>query len=316
MLQYALRRLLAGIPVLFGVSIIVFFLIHLVPGDVITVQVMEMGKISEDQRAQLEHQLGLDKPVYVQYFVWLGDIVRGDFGTSLWTREPVIERIFDAAAVSFELALLGMIVGIVISIPMGIISAVRRKSPFDYGARVFAIMGISIPDFWIATMLLLYLSIWFQYTPPLGYQSPRDSLWANLQIMLFPALILGFRMAAVISRMARSTMLEVLRQDYIRTARAKGLHSRSVIRYHALKNAMIPVATVLGSQFAYLLGGTIILEVIFAIPGIGGLTLDAILKRDYTQVQGNVMFFAVVIVLMNILVDLSYGWLDPRIRVQ
>jgi peptide/nickel transport system permease protein len=316
MLQYVGRRLLASVPVLIGVSIIVFFLLHLVPGDIITVQVLEMGRINPAERARLEQELGLDKPVYIQFFVWAADVLRGDLGTSLWTREPVLDRILRSAVVSAELAVLGLLVGVIISIPLGVLSAVRRNSPFDYGARLFAISGLSIPDFWIATMLLLYLSLWFKYTPPLGYVSPTDDLLRNLQIMLLPALILGFRMAAVIARMARSSMLEVLRQDYVRTARAKGLGQRAVIQRHAMRNALIPVTTILGSQFAYLLGGTIILEVIFSIPGIGGLTFDSILKRDYTQVQGNVLFFAVVIVLMNILVDVSYGWLDPRIRVR
>lgn len=316
MARYAIRRLLASIVVLFGVSLLTFLLVHIIPGDVITAQVMSMGKIDPSQRAQLAHQLGLDRPLYIQFWVWLSHAVRGDLGNSLWTEQSVLSRLLPAVEVSAELAALGIVVGVVISVPLGILSAVRRNSPFDYSARLLAILGLSLPDFWIATVVILYGAIWFHYLPPVGYSSPAADLVRNLKIMIIPALILGFRMAAVISRMARSTLLEVLRQDYIRTARSKGLSSRAVIRVHALKNAMIPVITIIGSQFAYLLGGTIVLEVIFSIPGVGGLTFDAIVKRDYTQIQGNVLFFAIVIVGMNLLVDLSYAWLDPRIRVQ
>jgi peptide/nickel transport system permease protein len=314
LLQYITRRLLASLLVILGVSVISFMLLHLVPGDVITLQVMRMGAISEDERATLEHEMGLDQPLPVQYAKWLGNAVRGDLGDSIWTRQPVTERIRSAAFASLELAFFGLLWGIAISMPLSIISAVKRNSPFDYVSRLISIAGISIPEFWIATMVVLYLSLWFHYSPPLGYVSLLDDPIRNLNIMLIPSLILGFSISALISRMARSSMLEVLQQDYIRTARAKGLSERNVVWRHAVRNATIPVVTIIGSQFAYLMGGVLVLEIIFSVPGIGGLTYDAVVRRDYPQVQANVLFFAVIIVLMNLLVDVSYGWLDPRIR--
>jgi peptide/nickel transport system permease protein len=313
--RYAIQRLLAAIPVLFGVTVIVFFLIRLVPGDVITTQFVEMGRISDADRERLEQELGLDRPLLVQFADYMGGVVRGDLGNSLWTREPVIDRILASTGVTVQLAVMGVLIGVLVAIPLGVISAIYRDSPLDYSSRLFAIAGLSMPDFWIATMLILYMSTWFSYIPPVSYVGFFDDPWRNFQIMILPALVLGVRMAAVIARMARSTMLEVLGEDYIRTARAKGAREQAVVVRHAMRNAMIPVVTIIGSQFAYLLGGTIVLELVFSIPGLGSLTLDAVRNRDYTQVQGNVLFFALAIVLMNLIVDLSYGWLDPRIRM-
>ena len=314
MLQYILRRLLASIPVLILVSIIVSALIRIVPGDVVMNMLGESGNVSAKDLALIRHQLGLDRPYYEQYLTWMAGLLRGDMGNSLWTGNPVRDELFRRVPVTMELALLGLPLAILIAIPIGIISATRQDTVSDYSGRLFAIAGLSLPDFWLATLVVVFLAIWFHWLPPRGYISPLESPWDNFQQFFLPAMILGFRLSAVTMRMTRSTMLEVLRQDYIRTAWSKGLRERVVIYRHAVKNAMIPVITLLGRQFSVLLGGTVIIETVFGIPGVGSLTLDAINQRDYTQVQGNVMFLAAIMVLMNLLVDISYGWFDPRIR--
>jgi len=313
-LQYILRRLLASIPVLILVSIIVSALIRIVPGDVVMNMLGESGNVSAKDLALIRHQLGLDRPYYEQYLTWMAGLLRGDMGNSLWTGNPVRDELFRRVPVTMELALLGLPLAILIAIPIGIISATRQDTVSDYSGRLFAIAGLSLPDFWLATLVVVFLAIWFHWLPPRGYISPLESPWDNFQQFFLPAMILGFRLSAVTMRMTRSTMLEVLRQDYIRTAWSKGLRERVVIYRHAVKNAMIPVITLLGRQFSVLLGGTVIIETVFGIPGVGSLTLDAINQRDYTQVQGNVMFLAAIMVLMNLLVDISYGWFDPRIR--
>ena len=274
----------------------------------------ESGNVSAKDLALIRHQLGLDRPYYEQYLTWMAGLLRGDMGNSLWTGNPVRDELFRRVPVTLELALLGLPLAILIAIPIGIISATRQDTVSDYVGRLFAIAGLSLPDFWLATLVVVFLAIWFHWLPPRGYISPLESPWDNFQQFFLPAMILGFRLSAVTMRMTRSTMLEVLRQDYIRTAWSKGLRERVVIYRHAVKNAMIPVITLLGRQFSVLLGGTVIIETVFGIPGVGSLTLDAINQRDYTQVQGNVMFLAAIMVLMNLLVDISYGWFDPRIR--
>jgi len=228
----------------------------------------------------------------------------------------VRNQLFKRIPVSAELAALAIVLALVIAIPVGVISAIRQDTFLDYIGRLVAISGLSLPDFWLGTVMLMMLSLWFRWLPPIGYVPFFTNPLANLQQFVFPALILGFRLSATSMRMTRSTMLEVLRQDYIRTAWSKGLRERVVIYRHALKNAMIPVITIIGTQFSVLLGGTVIMETIFVLPGVGRLTLDSIFNRDYTQLQGNVLFLAMVMVTANLVVDLSYAWFDPRIRYQ
>ncbi|MBI2887715.1 MAG: ABC transporter permease [Chloroflexi bacterium] len=315
--RYIIRRLIYSLPALVGVSILVFMMVRLVPGDVILAQIGEAGYISESRLQEFRAQLGLDAPFHEQYLRWMGGMLfKFDLGKSLWTGEPVIEEIKRKLPVTAELALMALVISIFLSLPLGIISAVRRDTPLDYFSRMVAISGLSLPDFWLGTLVVVFSAIWFKWLPPIGYLPFFDDPWGNIQQFLLPAVVLGVRLSAVGTRMTRSTMLEVLREDYIRTAWAKGLRERMVIVRHALKNAMIPVITIMGGQLRFLLGGTVIIESIFALPGVGRLTLDSIIKLDYPQTQANVMFAAVVVIALNLIVDLTYSWFDPRIRYE
>jgi peptide/nickel transport system permease protein len=267
-----------------------------------------------DVLKRARQELGLDRPFLAQYRTWMANAVQGDFGRSLITRRPVAEELLKRINLTTHLAVLSVIVALLIALPIGVLSAVRQDTASDYFGRLFAILGLSLPDFWLATVVITFLAIWFQWIPPIGFAPLWQDPARCLSQLLIPALIIGVRLAAVSMRMTRSSLLEVLGQDYVRTARAKGARERAVIVRHALKNAFIPVVTVIGQQFSVLLGGTVIVEVIFLQPGVGSLMLDAVLLRDYTLIQGAVLFFAAVIVVTNLLVDLSYAWLDPRIR--
>lgn len=309
---YIIRRLLLSLPTLFLVTVGSFALIRLVPGDVVLAKVGESGNLANLDKVR--HELGLDAPFYVQYFRFIGGVLTGDPGDSLYSTRPVTGEFLSALPISLELGVLAMVTSVLIAIPAGIVSAIRQDRPIDYVARVLAVLGTSMPDFWIATVLVVFLSLYFDYLPPLGYVSIFDDPIKNLSQLYLPALILGYRLSATTTRMVRSTMLEVLRQDYIRTAWAKGLRERAVISRHAIKNALIPVITIWGSQMAIIFGGTVILETIFALPGVGRVTLTAIQQRDYTQIQFNVLMLASIIVFINLVIDMAYGWLDPRIR--
>jgi peptide/nickel transport system permease protein len=314
MASYILRRLLAAIPSLIIVSIIISGLVRLQPGDVVMARLSESGSASDEQIAEMRHELGLDRSFPAQYVDWAGGIVRGDFGESLWSGRDVLGQIGQRSRVSIELAVLSMIVTICVALPLGIVSAVKQDTWLDYAARFFSVLGLSMPDFFLATMLLYVLSVWIGWLPQFGYVAPWEDPWQNFQLFIFPALIVGYRFSAISARMTRSAMLEVLRQDYIRTARSKGLVERSVISRHALRNALIPVVTIMGSQLSFLLGGLVIMEFMWGLPGVGSLGYEAITRRDYPVVQGVVMMTAVVFVLGNLLVDLSYALIDPRIR--
>lgn len=315
MIAYLVRRLLGALVVLFGVSLLVFALIHSLPGDTLIAKLGETGRLKPEQLAAARHEMGLDRPLPVQYLTWLGGVVRGDLGESLiWDGQSVGGRILDALPVSFELAVIASAVALLIAIPLGVLSAVKQDTVVDQVIRLATITGLAVPSFWLGTLTILYLGIWFHYLPPLQYTPIWEDPWANLQQFYIPGILLGYNLSAVLTRMTRSTVLEVLRHDYVRTARAKGLVQRTVLARHVLKNAIIPVVTIFGNQFAFLLGGTVIMEVLFALPGLGRQTLDAILQRDYPQVQGNALLFGTIVVLTNILVDLSYAYLDPRIR--
>ena len=319
MRAYIIRRLLLVIPTLFLLSIIVFLTVRFIPGDVVDAMLSEMqweGGGDLD-RAALEHRLGLDVPVWMQYGRWIGDMFRhGSLGRSLWRDLPVEEEILSRLPVTIELGLLAIFIGLVIALPVGIYSAVRQDTAADYLGRSVAIIGLATPNFWLAIMVLIYPTIWWGWTPPLEYVPFAEHPLDNLAGFFIPSLILGTAMAAATMRMTRTMTLEVLRQDYIRTAWSKGLKERVVIVRHTLKNALIPVVTLIGLQMPILVGGAVIMENIFALPGLGRLMLDALQSRDYPVVQGTNLFFATGVVLLNLLIDLIYPYLDPRVRYE
>jgi peptide/nickel transport system permease protein len=312
--KYVLRRFLLAIPVLLLSSLIVFGLMRVMPGDALTALMAESGNVSARELQKLRKDLGLDRPYYEQYLIWMWQMVSFNPGYSIFTNEPIPAALKKSIPVTIELALLAMVLGLLIAIPVGVISATRQDTLSDYIGRLVAISGLSLPDFWLGTLVITFAAIWFSWIPPLGYTSLWESPWRNLQQFLLPAAVLGFRLSAATMRMTRSTLLEVLREDYVRTAWAKGLGERMIIYKHALKNALIPVVTIVGGQFGTLLAGTVIVETIFALPGMGRLTVEAILFRDYPVVQTNVMLVAGTLVTLNLLVDLTYAWLDPRIH--
>ena len=312
--KYVMRRLLLAVPVLVLSSLIVFGLMRVMPGDALTALMAESGNVGERELKKLRADLGLDKPYHEQYAIWVWQMVSFNPGHSIFTNEPIPVALRKAVPVTLELAALAMVLGLVIAIPIGVLSATRQDTGADYVGRVVAVSGLSLPDFWLGTLVITFAAIWFNWIPPIGYVSFWDSPWRNLQQFLLPAAVLGFRLSAATMRMTRSTVLEVLREDYVRTAWAKGLAGRFVVYKHALKNALIPVVTIVGGQLGTLLAGTVVVETIFALPGMGRLTVEAILFRDYPVVQTNVMLVAGTLVTINLLVDLSYAWLDPRIR--
>jgi peptide/nickel transport system permease protein len=312
--KYVIRRLLLSVPVLLLSSLIVFGLMRVMPGDALTALMGESGNVSAKDLQKLQKDLGLDRPYYQQYGIWLWQMVSLNPGYSIFTGEPIPVALKKAIPVTLELATLAIILGLTIAIPVGVLSATRQDTTSDYVGRVVAVSGLSIPDFWLGTLVITFAAIWFHWIPPIGYVSLWDSPWKNLQQFLLPAAILGFRLSAATMRMTRSTVLEVLREDYVRTAWAKGLTGKVVVYKHALKNALIPVVTIVGGQLGVLLAGTVVVETIFALPGMGRLTVEAILYRDYPIVQTNVMLVAATLVTLNLVVDLTYAWLDPRIR--
>lgn len=313
MAHYASRRLVQAIPTLFIAMAIVFFAIRLIPGDELTARIGEQV-VGAEQRAALKKDLGLDKPLYVQYWDFATGLARGDLGTATFDKEPVRDKIWNRLPVTIELAVLSTIISILIAIPVGVISAVRRNSPLDYGLRVLALLALSIPTFWLATMILVGLAIWLGWVPSIQPTSIIHSPWANLKQFFLPSLLLGAVLAGSTMRITRSMMLDVLREDYVRTALAKGLSYRVVVIRHALRNCLIPIVTVIGLQVATLIGGTVIIESIFGLSGVGTLAIGALNSRDYPVVQGVNVAVVVTVLLVNIAVDLSYFALDPRLR--
>jgi peptide/nickel transport system permease protein len=310
--QYIVRRVIAIVPVLFGISILVFLLVHLIPGDV--AQILLGTSATDQQLATLRRTFGLDRPLPVQYVDWLSHVLVGDFGVSFRTNRPVLPDLVSRFGVTLQLTVVSMLIALAVAIPLGAISASNRGRASDALTRVGALLGLSIPNFWLGTLLILFVSLGLHWLPPPGFVSLLDNPWLGIQTLILPAIALGTAVAAFIMRMVRSSLLEVLRQDYIRTAHAKGLHEQSVLYRHALKNAFIPVLTVIGVQVGYLLGGAVIIESIFSLPGMGRFLLDSISNRDYSIVQGGVLLIALIFCLVNLTVDLVYGWLDPRIR--
>jgi peptide/nickel transport system permease protein len=323
MAQYIVRRLLLFIPTMFLATLLVFALFWIVPGDaammILTGDDPEGdtgGRVTTEELENLRIKLGLDRPIYVQYGEWVWDLMRGDLGVSIWYREPIAREMGDRFVISLELAVLAILMGIVVAIPLGIISAVKQDTLIDYVCRVFALMGVAMPTFWIAILVVYGLVYFTGWLPPLGYASLWGDPLTNLQQMVFPAMALSFHALGFTARVTRSSMLEVLREDYVRTARSKGLREQVVLGRHALKNALLPVVTISGYQFAGLLGGVIIIEAIFVVPGVGTYLIDAIVHRDFVVLQGVVVLTAAVVLLLNLAIDLVYGILDPRIRYQ
>ena len=312
MTTYILKRLISMVPVLFVVSIVIFSLIHLTPGDPVLVMLGE--EATPEARDQLRAQLGLDRPLPLQYVAWLGRVLTGDLGRSIRTNQPVAEAIGQRLPITIELAVLAMVVALLVAIPAGLIAATRRNSLADMAATVLTLLGISMPNFLLAVLLVYFFSLQLRWLPPIGYVSPLVDPAANLKGMIMPAITLGAFVAAAVARMMRSTLLEVLHQDYVRTAWAKGLAENAVIRRHALKNALIPVVTIVGIQLGNLLGSAIVTETIFALPGVGRLVVDSIYQRDFPLVQGVVLYLAIIFLVVNLIVDLLYAYLDPRIR--
>ena len=312
------------IPTVFLASIIVFLAIRLLPGNIVDLMVSQRFFVSEMDRAAIEHALGMDVPVLTQFGRWWGvipqadgnfsGIFQGNLGVSLWKGVPVIEEIADRWPVTFELGLLSLIIAQLIALPVGVYSALRQDTWGDYIARSFATLAIAVPGFWLGTMIIVFPAIWWDYMPPLIYIPFTEDPIGNLKMFIIPSLVLGMAMSGITMRLTRGMILEVLRQDYIRTAWAKGLRERVVVIRHALKNALIPVVTMIGLYIGWLIGGTVIIEMIFCLPGLGRLIVYATQQRDYAEVSGILLVFAVGLVLVNLIVDLTYAYLDPRIK--
>jgi peptide/nickel transport system permease protein len=314
MRRYLLLRVLSLVPTLLGVSVAVFLLIRLIPGTVVDQMIGTEGSYSEETVRALRRFFGLDVPLHVQYVRWIGAVVRGDLGTSWRTGLPVIEMIWSRLQVTVELTLAAMLVAVAVGVPLGIVSARRENTPLDHAVRVASLFSLSIPVFWQAAMLILAVSLWLNWAPAVDWVPPWVDPLGNLAIVGLPALALGTAVAAVFMRMTRSSLLEVMRQDYIRTARAKGLPEPGVVWGHALKNSLIPLITVIGVQVGYLLGGVVVTEEVFTLPGVGRLLLWAVFQRDYPVVQGTILFISALFMVSNLVVDLIYAYVDPRVR--
>ena len=316
MQAYIARRLIALLPTLFFASLIVFVSMRMIPGDVIDLMLAQNDIATSQDRARIETALGLDKPLLVQYGVWVTGVLQGDLGRSLWQNTPVSEQLSNTLPITFELGFLALLIALSVAIPIGIYSAIRQDTAGDYIARSFSLLMLAIPSFWLGTLVMVFPSVWWRWSPPLEYVPFFEDPLANLSHMLIPAILLGLSMSAVTMRMTRTMMLEVLRQDYVRTARAKGLSENLMVARHALRNGLIPVVTLIGLQIPLLIGGAVILEQIFVVPGMGLLLLEAVFQRDYPVISGIFLVVGVGVLLINLLIDLSYGFLDPKVRHQ
>ena len=316
--NYALHRVFLFIPTLLLATILVFGLFWIVPGDaammLLTGDEDAAGKVTNEDIDRLREKMGLNRPIHVQYSAWVWDLMKGDLGDSLWYKTPVLDDLKDRFPITIQLATMALIMAFVAAVPLGIISAVKQDTKIDYFSRIFALIGIAMPSFWLGILMVYALAYWFEWLPPLEYANIWEDPWLNMQQLFFPALALAFHDMAFTARVTRSSMLEVLREDYMRTARSKGLREFTVIGRHALKNALMPVVTISGYQFGRLLGGVIIIESIFVIPGIGLFLVDAIIHRDFIVLQGVVLLAAATVLVLNLVIDLFYGVLDPRIR--
>lgn len=320
MRAYVVRRLLLMVPTLFLVTIIIFGAVRMIPGNVIEIMVSEMAGdsdvagVAELTAESLKETLGFNVPIHIQYLNWVGGIIKGDFGKSLWTNRPILPEIAKRIPVTAELAFLAVTTAVLFAVPIGTYSAIRQDTWGDYGGRTVAILAISLPSFWLGTLVIVYPSVWWGWSPSMEYIPIVEDLWGNIKLFIIPGVIVGLVFSGTTMRMTRTMMLEVLRQDYIRTAWAKGLTERTIIIRHALKNALIPVVTIVGLMFPILIAGTVVIEQIFNLPGLGRLLLEAITKRDYPIVSGINVLTATFILFVNLLVDLTYAWLDPRVQ--
>jgi peptide/nickel transport system permease protein len=314
--QYIVKRILLMIPTLFGAALVVFLLMHVVPGDIALLILgtsEQGGDVNLQDLARLRENLGLNRPLYAQFLSWVWGIVHLDFGTSLWSGAPVLEELRLRLPLTLEVALFATLISTVIAIPLGTLAAIRQDTWIDYGVRVVSIGGLAIPAFWTGILIILFLVLYFEWSPPLVFVPFWEDPWKNFAQLVWPIVTVGYRNAAIGTRMTRSAVLEVMREDYIRTAWAKGLHERIVVSKHTLKNAMLPVITIIGAELAFLLGGLVVTETVFTLNGLGRFIVDAILHRDIPVVQTMVLLTAFIIVFVNLIVDLLYAWLDPRI---
>jgi peptide/nickel transport system permease protein len=313
---YIFKRLLAMVPTLLGVAVLIFLLLRVIPGDVVEARYLTQGSQFQSQDLMnLERQkLGLDKPLWKQFTAWMGGLAHLDFGLSMWTSAPIADEIKLRFALSLQLAIMASTIATCLAIPLGILAAIKQDTWIDYAVRVFTIAGLATPSFWLGTLMILGMLIIFKWVPPMMFTPLWVNPWENLALLIWPALAVGYRYCAVGTRMMRSTMLEVLREDYIRTARAKGLWLTLILTRHALKNAILPVLTVISMEFAFLLGGLVVTEQVFNLNGLGMLFVEAISHRDYTLTQALVMLVATFFLVINFAVDIAYAWLDPRIR--
>ena len=316
MKRYILKRLLAMIPTLLGVAVLIFVLMRVVPGDVVEARFLGQGSqfVSQDLMNIERKKLGLDKPLWQQFTGWMTGLLKFDFGLSMWTGSPISEEIKLRFTLSLQLAIMASTIATLLAIPLGILAAVKQDTWVDYAVRVFSIAGLATPSFWLGSLMILTMLIVFKWVPPMVFTPLWVNPWENLAQLIWPALAVGYRYCAVGTRMMRSTMLEVLREDYIRTAWAKGLRERAVVIRHALKNAMLPVITLIGTEFAFLIGGLVVTETVFTLNGVGRFVVDAVAHRDYPVVQALVFLIAFGFIVVNLLVDLTYAWFDPRIR--
>ena len=318
MQTYIAKRCVLFVPTLIIVTVLVFAILRVVPGDpAMLILGGEEGDddFTEEQLAALRAKLGTDRPIYIQYLTWVGRMFKGDFGTSyFYEGDKVFDDIKSRLPVTVELGLMSLILASIVAIPMGVLSAIKQDSIGDYVTRVITIAGIALPNFWVAVMTIFFLVLFFKWAPPLAYVAPWDDPWTNMQQLIFPAIALGTSNMAFIARITRSAMLEVLHEDYIRTARSKGLREGTVVSRHALRNALLPVVTLTGYEFGRLISGTVIIEVIFLVPGMGRLLITSITQRDFPMIQAIVVLIAVVVLILNLLLDLTYAWLNPRIR--
>jgi len=315
--RYIAKRLLLMIPTLLGVAALVFFMLRVAPGDIVELKYAGSGTFAPKEAIERERaQLGLDKPLAQQFALWIAGVARFDFGRSMWTGRPITEEIKIRLELSLQLAVMATIVAILIAIPCGTVAALKQDTWVDYLVRTFAIGGLAIPSFWLGIIIILGFLILFSWIPPLTFTPFWVDPWTNLSQLIWPALAVGYRYSAMATRMTRSAVLEVLREDYIRTARAKGLWERAVVAKHGLRNALLPIVTVIGLEFAFLIGGLVVTEQVFNLNGIGMLFVESVTRRDYTMTQALVLLVACAFIFMNFLIDLLNAWLDPRIRYQ
>ncbi len=317
MQRYFFKRILALIPTLLGISIVVFLIMRLIPGDTITAAIGTQFKLTEEQARALREYYGLNYPIPEQYARWLWNALQGNFGASVRSGKPVLAEIIDRFPLTLELALIAMVIALLIGIPIGILSAVKRGTVFDLFGRVFALLGMALPNFWMGTLLIYGASVYFQFLPNTGKYTPLlQDPRANLTQLILPAFTLGFAFSAAVMRTTRANLLEEMNKEYAQTARAKGVKERNVIWRHCLRNTLIPIITLVGFQTGYLFGGAVIIEDIFALPGLGRLLLSAISQRDYALVQGTIIFIAFNFVMINLIADLAYAFADPRIKYE